>query len=167
MISRGVDYHYKKIEDFSKMPIHIPPNFDEMLIVVRGFHGLVEIVFGEKSIFAKQWMLGIEAIENDRARLRANMAVDPTLIAKMLYKFDMHVQRWMEQCNDIEDHEFVDDDGILCFDKIVNDAVMCNLNGSLPRVIQDLLADGDDEDNGTKKGKRKNGKNGARNNVAK
>ena len=87
MSSRGVDYLYKKIEDFTKMAIHVPPNIDEMCIVLDGFHGLIEIVFGEKSILAKKWMQGIEAIKNDRAWLRANMALDLTLIAKMLYKF--------------------------------------------------------------------------------
>ena len=48
----------------------------------------------------------------------------------------------------------------MCFPQIVNDGVMNNLNGSLPKAIRDLLDGGDDEDDGTKKGKRKNGKDG-------
>jgi hypothetical protein len=164
MSEKGVDYHYKKIEDFSKMTIHIPPNFDEMLIVLRGFCGLTKIVFGDNNILAKQLMIGIEAIENDRSRLRANMATDVTLIAKLLYKIDMHVQRWMELNKDVEDREFVDDVGVLCFDNIVNDAIMGNLHSSLPRVIQDLLTvDDDNNEEGTKR-KRKNDKNNNRNN---
>jgi hypothetical protein len=163
MGSRGVEYHYKKVEDFSKMSIRIPPNFDEMVIVVKGFHGIVSIVFGENSILAKQLTLGIEAIESNRSRLRANIATDVTLIAKILHKIDMHTQRWIEQCNDATDREFVDD-GILCFEKIVNDAVMCDLNLSLPKVIQDLLIGDDDDDDGDRSRKRKNGKTGTNHN---
>ena len=48
MGSRGVNYHYKKVEDFNKMAFHIPPNIDELVIVLNGFHGLIEMVFGEK-----------------------------------------------------------------------------------------------------------------------
>ena len=160
MSSRGVEYHYQKKEDFSKMSIHIPSNIDEMLIVLEGFHGLIEITFGDESILAVKWREGIDAFKNDRARLRANMAQDPSLIAKMMVKLDLHVQRWIEQCNNVTDREFVDDNAILCFTQIVNDGVMNNINGSLPKAIRDLLDGGDDEDDGTKKGKRKNGKDG-------
>jgi hypothetical protein len=160
MSSRGVEYHYQKKEDFSKMSIHIPSNIDEMLIVLEGFHGLIEITFGGESILAVKWREGIDAFKNDRARLRANMAQDPSLIAKMMVKLDLHVQRWIEQCNNVTDREFVDDNAILCFTQIVNDGVMNNINGSLPKAIRDLLDGGDDEDDGTKKGKRKNGKDG-------
>ena len=160
MSSRGVDYQYQKKEDFTKMAIHIPSNIDEMLIVLEGFHGLIEITFGDKSILAVKWREGIDAFKNDRARLRANMAQDPSLIAKMMVKLDLHVQRWMEQCNDVADREFVDDETILCFTKIINDGVMNELNGSLPKVIRDLLDGDDDEDDGTKRGKRKNGRDG-------
>ena len=160
MSSKGVEYHFQKKEDFTKMAIHIPPNIDEMGIVLNGMHGLIEIVFGDRSILAVKWLQGIEAFKNDRSRLRANMAQDPTLIAKLMCKLDLHVQRWLEQCNTVEDREFINDDTILCFDQIVNDAVMGNLNGSLPKAIRDLLAGDDDDDEGTKRGKRKNGKDG-------
>jgi len=160
MSSRGVEYHYQKKEDFTKMAIHVPSNIDEMLIVLEGFHGLIEITFGDKSILAVKWREMIDAFKNDRARLRANMAQDPSLIAKMMVKLDLHVQRWIEQCNTVADREFVDDNAILCFPQIVNDGVMNNLSGGLPKVIRDLLDGGDDEDDGAKRGKRKNGKDG-------
>lgn len=66
---RRVDYHYKKMEEFTKMPLHIPPNFDKMLIVIRGFHGLVTILFGDNCILANQLMLGINTIKSNRSRL--------------------------------------------------------------------------------------------------
>jgi len=69
---------------------------------------------------------------------------DSSLIAK-IYKWDLHIQRWIEQCNNVEDREFVNDEAILCFNQIVSDAVMGNLNGSLPKVIQDLLEEDDNE----------------------
>jgi hypothetical protein len=159
MSSKGVEYHFQKKEDFTKMVIHIPPNIDEMSIVLNGMHGLIEIVFGERSILATKWMQGIEAFKIDRTRLCANMAQDSSLIAKMVYKLDLHIQRWIEQCNNVEDREFVNDEAILCFDQIVSDAVMGNLNGSLPKAIRDLLEEDDNEVDGTKRGKRKNGKN--------
>ena len=160
MSLRGVEYPYQKKEDFTKMSIHIPSNIDEMLIVLEGFHGLIEITFGDMSVLAVKWREGIEAFKTDRARLRANMAQDPSLIAKMMVKLDLHVQRWIEQCNNVTDREFVDDNAILCFTQIVNDGVMNNINGSLPKAIRDLLDGGDDEYDGTKKCKRKNGKDG-------
>ena len=132
-----------------------------MSIVLNGMHGLIKIVFGERSILATKWMQGIKAFKIDRTRLRANMAQGN----EMVYKLDLHIQRWIEQCNNVEDREFVNDEAILCFNLIVSDAVMGNLNGSLLKVIQDLLEEDDDEVDGTKRGKRKNGKNDTRNNT--
>ena len=44
MSSKGVEYHFQKKEDFTKMSIHIPANINEMSIVLNGMHGLIEIV---------------------------------------------------------------------------------------------------------------------------
>lgn len=60
-------------------------------------------------------------------------------LVKILCKIDMHVQRWMEWCGNVEDREYVNDVAILGFDFIINTAVMCDLSGTLPQVIQDLL----------------------------
>ena len=163
MSSKGVEYHFQKKEDFTKMSIHVPPNIDELGIVLNGMQGLIEIVFGDRSILAMKWTQGIDTFKADRTRLRANMAQDSSLIAKLVYKLDLHVQRWIEQCYNVVDREFINDETILCFDQIVNDAVMGNLNGSLPKAIRDLLEEDDDEVDGMKKGKRKSGKSDTRN----
>lgn len=140
----------------NKKPIKLPTIVEELIVLVRGFGGIATILFGKSSSLAYSLVQLGRELSTNKLRLKAGIANDSTLIAKILYTIDTRAQLWASYLQQAVDREDVSDT-VLDFNPMMNDVVLGQLHVILPVTFTSpkVAIDDEPEDSYPKKKKKK------------
>ena len=93
----------------NKNIIQLPSTIEDTLAVMRGFCGLIEILFSPKNSLTYYLEKFIDSIIDNKFTYKAKALIDNKLIAKILYAIDIWVQLWLNLLESAADREQIHD----------------------------------------------------------
>jgi hypothetical protein len=136
--------------------VTVPQDFYSLFYQLKAFTFTVGFVFSEDSILATKLLDFVEKVDKNSIIYKNRIAAENTFAAKFLWSVDCFTQLFLKDCRKCLDREDVDQ-RVIDFDGLNLDILLYRFQMDLPPIFHKKL---DDRDEPAKKGKRKGGSNG-------
>jgi hypothetical protein len=99
-----------EIKASQKQIVSVPKDYAELLNVIKMYRGMVTIVlFGPESALTVEMGRALALIEQEFSTIKVRIAGDFRYPAKILYAFEIRIQRWLNLCEQQEDRSTIND----------------------------------------------------------
>jgi len=123
-----------EIKASQKQIVSVPKDYAELLNVIKMYRGMVTILFGPESALTVEMGRALALIEQEVSTIKVRIAGDFRYPAKILYAFEIRIQRWLNLCEQQEDRSTIND-SIIDMDQVMEQILHSSLTIDLPLVF--------------------------------
>jgi hypothetical protein len=110
--------HLDEIKASQKQIVLVPKDFTELLSVINMYLGMATILFGSESPLAIEMGWALTLIEQEASTIKVRIAGDFRYPAKILYAFEIRIQRWLYLC-ELQEDRLTINDSIIDMDQVI------------------------------------------------
>jgi hypothetical protein len=123
-----------EIKASQKQIVTVRKDFIELFNTIKMYQGMATILFGAESALAVEMGCALALIEQEVSTIKVRIAGDFRYPAKILYAFEIRIQRWLHLCKQQEDHLTIND-SIIDMDQVTEQILNSSLSINLPLVF--------------------------------
>jgi hypothetical protein len=137
ILNNNVDNkNINEIKSSPKQQVNVPKDHHELITVIEMYHSLTTILFGNESALSIEVRRAITSLNYEISTIKVRITSNHMYPAKILYSFEIHIQRWLQHCEQNEDRSSIDD-RIIIMDPVIEHILNSNLTIVLPPVCTD------------------------------
>jgi hypothetical protein len=111
--------------------VKVPTTFEELHQTLLFYLGIPSILFGPCSALIAGVKSFATAIQTKKIIFKWRIATNSNLPMKILYAMEIHIQRWLGECQKFGDRSMVNDH-LICFDEVFDMVMNSSVNVTLP-----------------------------------
>ena len=123
-----------EIKASQKQIVSVPKDFTELFNVIKMYRGMATILFGSESALSVEMGRALSLIKQEASTIKVRIAGDFRYPAKILYAFEIRIQRWLYLCEQQEDRSTIND-SIIDMDQVIKQILNSSLTIDLPLVF--------------------------------